>query len=406
MNENNNNNNVEQVEQIEITKTNAVVPISARVFASDKKIFKEEMSGTDSEKLRKLIEIYEKHKENEDNFDLNKEMSYVQKAVDTIVSNLNAINRNINQHEIYLQEKYVDGFGEQLREIESRLAEEEVLQARIINLENSNQSLLTDKEKNEIKISELNEKIATLEEDNSKYIALNSEIVNKENNYINQLHEKDALLTQKELQIRDLQTESNKKIAELEEDFKKQLQELQNELEQVNKKYSDDIAEASREKSVMETKIVSLEGNIQDLKSEKDTLNTTLKEAREQYKQELKDKETEYKQEIKDLESKLDTEKENLNKKAEELRNQHKTELESTKDEYKENIKSLEDKVSEAQEKAVKMEIEVAKIQTKLESKMESESNLKAELDVLREKLRITEEENKNLKEETKKEDK
>ena len=407
MNENNNNNvNTEEVvEQIEITKTNTTVPISARVFAHDKKVFKEEMEGTDSEKLRKLIEAYQKQKATEDSFSLNKEMVYIQKAVDTIVSNLNAINRNVNEHEIYLQEKYTEGFGEELREIESRLVGEEVLQARIVNLENSNQNLLTDKEKSEIKISELNEKIATLEEDNNKYIALNLEIVNKENNYINQLHEKDALITEKELQIRDLEAESSKKIAELEEDYKKQLQKLQANLEQVNKKYASSIAEADKEKSIMETKIVSLEGNIQDLKSEKDTLNTTLKEAREQYKQELKDKEVEYKQEIKDLENKLDAERKVSDNEVKELRNQHQIELEFVKTEYKENIKSLEDKVSEAQEKAVKMEIEVAKIQAKLESKMESESSLKTELENLREKLRVIEEENKKL-EETKKEDK
>lgn len=393
MNENNNNNNVnEEVEQIEITKANAVVPISARVFASDKKVFKEEMTGTDSEKLRKLIEVYEKHKESEDNFDLNKEMSYIQKAVDTIVSNLNAINRNINQHETYLQEKYVEGFGEQLRDIESRLETEEILQARIVNLENANQSLLTDKEKNEIKINELDKKIVMLEQENNKYIALNSEIVNKENNYINQL--------------RDLETENNKKLIELEESYKAKLQELQNKLEQANKKYSDDIAEADKEKSVMETKIDSLQENIEGLKTEKDNLNTDMKELREQHKAEIKAKETGYKQEIKLAEDKLEIERKALDDKMKELRNQHKTELESTKDEYKENIKSLEYKVSEAQDKAVKMEIEVAKIQAKLESKMESESNLKAELDVLREKLRIAEEENKNLKEETKKEDK
>ena len=412
MNENNNNNvNTEEVvEQIEITKTNTTVPISARVFAHDKKVFKEEMEGTDSEKLRKLIEAYQKQKATEDSFSLNKEMVYIQKAVDTIVSNLNAINRNVNEHEIYLQEKYTEGFGEELREIESRLVGEEVLQARIVNLENSNQSLLTDKEKSEIKISELNEKIATLEEDNSKYIALNSEIVNKENNYINQIHEKDALITEKELQIRDLEAESSKKIAELEEDYKKQLQKLQANLEQVNKKYASSIAEADKEKSIMETKIVSLEGNIQDLKSEKDTLNTTLKEAREQYKQELKDTEikdieTGYKQEMKELENKLDAERKVSDNEVKELRNRHQIELEFVKTEYKENIKSLEDKVSEAQDKAVKMEIEVAKIQTKLETKTESETNLKAELDVLKEKLRVVEEENKKL-EETKKEDK
>lgn len=408
MSENNNNNvnNTEEtVEQIEITKTNTVVPISARVFASDKKIFKEEMSGTDSEKLRKLIEVYEKHKENEDNFDLNKEMSYIQKAVDTIISNLNSITRNVNQRETTLREKYVDGFGEQLREIESRLIEEEVLQARITNLENSNQNLLADKEKNETKISELNEKITGLEQENNKYIALNTEIVSRENNYISQLHEKDNALAEKELQLRDLKSENIKKIAELEESYKVKLQELQNELEQTNKKYVNSIAEANKEKSVMETKIDSLQENIEGLKTEKDNLNTDMKELREQHKAEITAKETGYKQEIKLAEDKLEIERKALDDKVKELRNTHKQEIKDVREEYKAELKTLEGKMSEAQDKAIKMEIEVAKMQAKLESKMESESSLKTELENLREKLRVIEEENKKL-EETKKEDK
>lgn len=396
MNENNNNNNVnEEVEQIEVTKTNAVVPISARVFASDKKIFKEEMSGTDSEKLRKLIEVYEKHKENEDSFDLNKEMSYVQKAVDTIVSNLNAINRNINQHEIYLQEKYVDGFGEELREIESRLVGEEILQARIISLEKSNEDLLSIKEKSEAKINELNEKITGLEQENNKYIALNTEIVNKENNYINQIHEKDALITEKELQLRDLKSEHKNKLEELEESYKKQLQELQNELEQANKQHVDNMAEASKEKAVLETKVSNLEENIAELKTEKDVLNATMKEAREQHKVDLKSKNEEHKQEVKALEDKFNIEKETLDNSLKEAKEQYKTELKAIKDEHKTELKSFEDKVSEAQKETTKTEIKMAKL----------EANLKAEIDVLKEKLRVAEELNKKL-EENKKEDK
>lgn len=406
MNENNNNNNGNEVEQIEITKTNTTVPFSARVHESDKRKFKEEMTGTDSEKLRKLIEAYEKQKENEDSFDLNREVGYIQKAVDTIISNLNSITRNVNQHEITLREKYVEGFGEELKEIESRLEAEEILQARIVNLENINENLLTDKEKNEIRINELNEKIEGLEGENTKYVALNTEIVARENSYINQLREKDDVITKKELELRDLQAESNKKLEELEENYKKQLQELQAELEQTNKQHIDSMAEASKEKAVLETKVSNLEENIEDLKAEKDTLNANLKEIRAQYKQELEAKETKYKQEIKDVEDKFNIEKESLNNSLKEAQEQHKIELKNIKNEHKKELKNLEDKVSEAQDKAVKMEVEVAKLQTKLETKAETENNLKTELKDLREKLRKEEELNKKLEEETKKEDK
>lgn len=406
MNENNNNNvNEEVVEQVEITKTNTTVPFSARVLESDKKMFKEVMEGTDSEKLRKLIQAYEKQKATEDSFTLTKEITYIQKAVDTIVSNLNAINRNVNQQEIMLREKYVEGFGSELKEIESRLEAEEILQARIVNLENINENLLADKEKNETKIDELNEKIEGLEEDNSKYVALNTEIVARENSYINQMREKDTLLTQKELELRDLETENNKKLIELEENYKKQLQELQAELEQTNKQHIDSMAEASKEKAVLETKVSNLQENIEDLKAEKDTLNANLKEIREQYKVDLKAKETEYKQEIKDVEDKFKVEKEILNNSLKEAQEQHNQELKTIKDEHKTELQVLEDKVSEAQKEVNKTEIKMAKLEAKLESKAESESNLKAELENLKEKLRIAEDLNKKL-EETKKEDK
>lgn len=406
MNENNNNNvNEEVVEQVEITKTNTTVPFSARVLESDKKMFKEVMEGTDSEKLRKLIQAYEKQKATEDSFTLTKEITYIQKAVDTIVSNLNAINRNVNQQEIMLREKYVEGFGSELKEIESRLEAEEILQARIVNLENINENLLADKEKNETKIDELNEKIEGLEEDNSKYVALNTEIVAKENSYINQMREKDTLLTQKELELRDLETENNKKLIELEENYKKQLQELQAELEQTNKQHIDSMAEASKEKAVLETKVSNLQENIEDLKAEKDTLNANLKEIREQYKVDLKAKETEYKQEIKDVEDKFKVEKEILNNSLKEAQEQRNQELKTIKDEHKTELQVLEDKVSEAQKEVNKTEIKMAKLEAKLESKAESESNLKAELENLKEKLRIAEDLNKKL-EETKKEDK
>lgn len=400
MNENNNNNNVNEVEQIEITKTNTTVPFSARVHESDKRKFKEEMTGTDSEKLRKLIEMYEKHKENEDSFDLNREVGYIQKAVDTIISNLNSITRNVNQYEITLREKYVEGFGEELKEIESRLEAEEILQARIVNLENINENLLTDKEKNEIRINELNEKIEGLEGENTKYVALNTEIVARENSYINQLREKDDVITKKELELRDLQAESNKKLEELEENYKKQLQELQAELEQTNKQHIDSMAEASKEKAILETKVNSLEENVAELKTEKDTLNANLKEVREQCKQELNSKEIEHKQEIKDVEDKFNIEKENLNNNLKEVKEQHRIELKNIKNEHKEELKNLEDKMGEAQREATKMEVEVAKVQARLEAKTESETNLKEELKDLREKLRISEELNKKLKEE------
>ena len=263
--------------------------LQVRTKASLVAEFKNIDGVTDNDKLVKLLELYRKFESTRDTFNVDSNIDAIDKAIATLNSQLNAIITSVNQHERTLNEKYVEGFGEQLLELKSDIEQEEILQAKIIKLEKSNEDLLDNKEKNEIQINELNEKIVMLEQENNKYIALNTEIVARENNYINQIHEKDNLLTQKELELRDLESESSRKIEMLEsehskefvkmkESYEKQLQELQVNLEQANKQHADSIAKADKEKSILETKVSNLEENIEGLKAEKDVLNADMKE--------------------------------------------------------------------------------------------------------------------------------
>jgi predicted nucleic acid-binding Zn-ribbon protein len=383
----NENNNLEQ----EIQQEDKNAKLQVRTKASLVSEFKNIEGVTDNDKLVKLLELYRKFESTQDKFNVDNNLDVIDKAIATLNSQLNAIVTSVNQYERSLNERYIDGFGEQLVELKADIEKEEILQSKIITLEKSNQELLSNSLENETTISELNEKITMLEAENNKYIGLNAEIVARENNYINQLHEKDNIITKKELELRDLKSEHNTKITELEDEFKKQLGELQDklelankehfkqleevnnkhkkdinklqeELEEVSKKHIKEISEMDKDKSVLQTKIDSLENSVDTLKAEKEALNTNIKE----------------------------------------IRQQHKTELKATETEHKTEVKTLEAEVKKAQKESSKLEINIAKLETKLEGKVDTEAKLEQEIAMLKEKLEELENKNKELEEKVK----
>ena len=383
------NNNLEQEIQQQEEDKNAKLQV--RTKASLVSEFKSIEGVTDNDKLVKLLELYRKFESTQDKFNVDGNLDVIDKAIATLNSQLNAIVTCVNQYERSLSEKYITGFGEQLVELKADIEQEEILQSKIITLQKENEELLANSVENETTINALNEKITMLEAENNKYIAINTEVVNKENNYINQLREKDNTITEKELELRDLKAEHNTKISELEGGFKKQLGELQDklelankehlkqikeieskhkeevnklqeELEEANKNHAKNIAEIDKEKSVLETKVVNLEDNIDTLKAEKEALNTNIKE----------------------------------------IRQQHKAELKATETEHKTEVKILEAEVKKAQKESSKLEINIAKLETKLEGKVDTETKLEQEIAMLKEKLEELENKNKELEEKVK----
>lgn len=383
------NNNLEQEIQQQEEDKNAKLQV--RTKASLVNEFKSIEGTTDNDKLVKLLELYRRFESTRDKFNVDNNLDTIDKAIATLNSQLSAIVTSVNQYERSLNKRYVEGFGEQLLELKTDIEQEEILQSKIIKLEKENEELLANSSKNETLISELNEKITELEGENNKYIALNLEVVNKENNYINKLHDKDNTIAEKELEIRDIKAEADAKITALEDNFKEQLGELQDkleetnkehikqfdevnnkhkeeinklqeELEEANKKHIKEIAEIDKDKSILQTKIDSLENSVDTLKSEKEALNTNIKE----------------------------------------IRQQHKAELKATETEHKKEIKELEGEVKKAQKESSKMEINIAKLETKLEGKADTETKLEQEIATLKEKLKELENKNKELEEKTK----
>ena len=383
------NNNLEQEIQQQEEDKNAKLQV--RTKASLVNEFKSIEGTTDNDKLVKLLELYRRFESTRDKFNVDNNLDTIDKAIATLNSQLSAIVTSVNQYERSLNERYVEGFGEQLLELKTDIEQEEILQSKIIKLEKENEELLANSSKNETLISELNEKITELEGENNKYIALNLEVVNKENNYINKLHDKDNTIAEKELEIRDIKAEADAKITALEDNFKEQLGELQDkleetnkehikqfdevnnkhkeeinklqeELEEANKKHIKEIAEIDKDKSILQTKIDSLENSVDTLKAEKEALNTNIKE----------------------------------------IRQQHKAELKATETEHKKEIKELEGEVKKAQKESSKMEINIAKLETKLEGKADTETKLEQEIATLKEKLKELENKNKELEEKTK----
>lgn len=383
------NNNLEQEIQQQEEDKNAKLQV--RTKASLVNEFKSIEGTTDNDKLVKLLELYRRFESTRDKFNVDNNLDTIDKAIATLNSQLSAIVTSVNQYERSLSEKYITGFGEQLVELKADIEQEEILQSKIIKLERENEELLANSSKSETTINALNDKITMLEAENNKYIAINTEVVNKENNYINQLREKDNTITEKELELRDLKAEHNTKISALEDNFKEQLGELQDklelankqhikqidevnnkhkeeinklqeELEEANKKHIKEIAEIDKDKSILQTKIDSLENSVDTLKSEKEALNTNIKE----------------------------------------IRQQHKAELKATETEHKKEIKELEGEVKKAQKESSKMEINIAKLETKLEGKADIETKLEQEIAMLKEKLKELENKNKELEEKVK----
>ena len=124
---------------------------------------------------------------------------------------------------------------------------------------------------------------------------------------------------------------------------KKDINKLQEELEEVSKKHIKEISEMDKDKSVLQTKIDSLENSVDTLKAEKEALNTNIKE----------------------------------------IRQQHKTELKATETEHKTEVKTLEAEVKKAQKESSKLEINIAKLETKLEGKVDTEAKLEQEIAML-----------------------
>ena len=246
------------INNIEENNENEKTTIGIKTIWKHRNTFNELPGATNEEKYLALLEAYEKQKAKDKRIDVAEYKESISKSFSNIERQLEAMESSVMEYQDELEDVYINKFGIMLEELKSNIENEEILKARIISLENdlakANELTATQSDA----IVQLTEKATDLEAKNMEYIALNTSLVANENNYINQLREKDALINSKELEISDAKKVHHEKMEQLEEEYRLQLKELTDNHETVINEYKNKIVVADREKAVLETSVKSL----------------------------------------------------------------------------------------------------------------------------------------------------
>lgn len=310
-------------EQIELVEDKNAT-LTVRTKESLRQAFKSVQANTDNDKLVKLLELYEKYQATQDKFSIDSNLDMIDKAFGTITNQLKAITSSVNQYERTLTENYIVDVADEMKILKEQIENEEILRATIIGLEKDLELLNKRYQDKEQIVFQSIDKIKEIEADNKKYIALNSELVSKENDYINQLRVKDSEINSKILEIsylvndyedkiKSLEGQYKANIEQLEIDNKAKLEDLENTNKNTIKELENKLIEADKEKAILETKINSLETNVKDLGTQNTELKENIELVRKEAKEDIKALEKEHRAEIKALEKEVSEAKETNN---------------------------------------------------------------------------------------------
>ena len=355
-------------EQIELVEDkNATLQVRTKESLRD--TFKSIDGATDNDKLIKLLDLYKKFQATQDKFSIDTNLDVIDKAFKTLKSQRGAIATSVNQYERTMNEKYVVGVADEMKLLKEQIESEEVLNAKIINLEKDLELLQKRYEEQEKIMLSSKEKIEGLEVDNKNYIALNSQLVSKENDYINQLREKDSVINSKDVEINKLVNDYESKLKSLEEQYKAKIEQLEKDNKATVKDFESKLIESDKEKAVLESKIESLTNNVTSLNTENKELKANIELVRKEAKEDIKTLEKEHKIEIKALEKEVANAKETNNKIA----------LEKAKLESK--IENLENNINALNETKKNLETEIKACSDSLKNKDIEISNKEKEIE-------------------------
>ena len=355
-------------EQIELVEDkNATLQVRTKESLRD--TFKSIDGATDNDKLIKLLDLYKKFQATQDKFSIDTNLDVIDKAFNTLKSQLGAIATSVNQYERTMNEKYVVGVADEMKLLKEQIESEEVLNAKIINLEKDLELLQKRYEEQEKIMLSSKEKIEGLEVDNKNYIALNSQLVSKENDYINQKKKKDSVINSKDVEINKLVNDYESKLKSLEEQYKAKIEQLEKDNKATVKDFESKLIESDKEKAVLESKIESLTNNVTSLNTENKELKANIELVRKEAKEDIKTLEKEHKIEIKALEKEVANAKETNNKIA----------LEKAKLESK--IENLENNINALNETKKNLETEIKACSDSLKNKDIEISNKEKEIE-------------------------
>lgn len=257
--------------------------MSLRTKENLKAEFKSIEGITDNDRLVKLLELYRKFQLTQNNFSIDDNLDVIEKAFDTIKVQLNAISSSVNQYERTLNETYVIDIANEMKLLKEQIQNEDILNSKILSLKMDLDILNEKHKKKDILLIELQNRLKEIEISNSDYLALNNQLVSKENDYINQLREKDIIINLKDTDINKLINEYESKLVYLKE---------KNELS--IKDYESKVNRLDKENAVLKANIKSIENENKELKNRVDFIN-----------KESKDKIKDYKNKIENLENQL-----------------------------------------------------------------------------------------------------
>lgn len=346
-----------------------------------KEEFKSFEGSTDNEKLINILEIANKYKDKVDSFSIKNDVDVIERAFKSISMKFANIQDTVNMYE----EDLVKSNMEQLIEIKNSIIKEEILNSKIIQIEKERDTFEERLKKEESMLISCQNRVKELEESNRSLTQKNSDLVHSESNNT-------KLLREKEVEINKIHQENEKSLKELnsrhvnelkakEEEVKKIKDELQNQ----EKQHKDKIIELDKEK-------IELSGHIDKYKDLLEVSNKNL----ENNKIELEEVRAKHQADIKNI-------RQDYLNEIEELRNTHKKELQEVRDSSKEELKELrinnstertelleahKEELKELQVQVQQANKEEAKAQSKLEMKEQSITELKEELNKIKDEFK------------------
>lgn len=382
----NNIENQEISEQIEIDRRAKLQLWTTEKYKEEFKSFE---GATDNEKLINILEIANKYKDKVDSFSIKNDIDVIERAFKSISIKFANIQDTVNIYE----EDLVKSNMEQLIEIKDSILKEEILNAKIIQIEKERDTFEERLKKEESMLISCQNRVKELEESNRSLTQKNSDLVHSESNCIKLIAEKDKELEKNnkknEKEIIDLNNKhkidleaKDKKINELELDIKSKEKQHEKEIVKLDKEKLKISGEVDKYKELLEISKTNLENSKLELEGVRTKHKEEIEGLRETHKKELEEIRNTSKEELK------------------ELRNSNTAERKELIETHKAELQELQLQVKEANKEEVKAQSKVEILEDSIKGLKEQKETLEGQLKALENKLR-TMKEDLELQEET-----
>lgn len=354
-------NNIENQEVSEQMEMDRRAKLQVWTTEKQRQIFKSFEGKTDQERLENILGIATKFKDRVDNFSIKNDIDSIERSFTSIKMKLQNIQDSVNMYE----EDLVKSNMNQLIELKDSIIQEEILNARIIQIEKERDTFEERLKKEESMLISCQNRVKELEESNRSLTQKNSDLVHAESNNT-------KLLREKEVEINKINQENEKSLKELNSKHDDKLKAKEEEIKGIKDKLKNQEKQHEEEIVKLDKEKIKLTGTIDKYKELLEVSKTNL----ENSKLELEEIRTKHEADIENIRQKYIDE-------IRELRNTHKKELQEVRDSSKEELKEL--RTNNATERtelleAHKNELKELQLQVQQASKEEAKSQSKVEI--------------------------